>query len=69
MTQEQILNLTCLKHIKIYKLHQLGLKDKEVAALLNTNAGHVYNALKKYKNDPVRVDQANLITETNEQEV
>lgn len=51
MSQEQILSLQCKKHIKIYKLKQLGLKNGEIARLLETNAGHVYNALKLYTND------------------
>ena len=59
--KEQILQLTCKKHIKIYKLHQLGLKDKEVAQLLNTNSGHVYNALKAYKTHPEKVEAANAV--------
>lgn len=55
MTQETILALTCKKHIKIYKLAQLGLKNGDIAKLVGTNAGHVYNALKSYDNKPERV--------------
>lgn len=43
-----VINLTCKKHVKIYKLKQLGLTNKQIADELKTNAGHVYNALKKY---------------------
>lgn len=59
--KEQILSLTCKKHIKIYKLKELGLSNKEIADSLGTNQGHVYNALKKYKDDPKKVEQANAI--------
>lgn len=46
--KEQIIGLECKKHIKIYKLHQLGLDKKAIAAALGTNVGHVYNVLKDY---------------------
>jgi predicted transcriptional regulator len=62
MEKQQIIDLPCLKHVKIYKLKQLGLKDKEIAYLLGTNPGHVYNALKAYKNNPEKVSKANAIT-------
>jgi transcriptional regulator len=52
MEQETILQLQVKKHVKIYKLKQLGLKNSEIAKALNTNAGHVYNALKKYDLKP-----------------
>ena len=62
MTKEQVTELNCKKHIKIYKLKQLGLTNKEVAEALQTNVGHVYNALKKYDaNDKLKTD-ADLIT-------
>lgn len=52
MTKEQVITLDCKKHIKIYKLNQLGLNNKEIAETLSTNTGHVYNALKKYSVNP-----------------
>ena len=52
MTTQEIKQLTCLKHIKIYKLKQNGLKNSEIAKELGTNAGHVYNALKAYELNP-----------------
>jgi hypothetical protein len=52
MTQEQIVRLTCKKHIKVFLLSGLGLKNKEVAKLVGTNSGHVYNVIKDYKNHP-----------------
>lgn len=55
MTKETILALSCKKHIKIYKLAQLGLKNGDIAKLVGTNPGHVYNALKSYDNNPQRV--------------
>lgn len=61
MTQEQILSLECKKHIKMYKLSQLGLKNAEIAKLLTTNPGHVYNALKDYEKKPEKVEAANAI--------
>lgn len=48
MTEQEVKELTCLKHVKIYKLKQLGLKNSEIAKALGTNAGHVYNSLKMY---------------------
>lgn len=51
MTQEQVIALTCRKHVKIYKLKQIGLTKKEIAQLLGTNVGHVYNELKRYDLD------------------
>lgn len=52
MNEEQIKSLTCNKHVKIYKLKQLGMSNKEIATALGTNAGHVYNALKNYESKP-----------------
>ncbi len=45
---KRIVELACKKHIKMFKLKQLGLTNKQIADLLSTNAGHVWNALKKY---------------------
>ena len=62
MTKEQVTELNCKKHIKIYKLKQLGLSNKEIAEALQTNVGHVYKKKKKYDaNDKLKTD-ANLIT-------
>ena len=62
MTKEQVIEMSAKKHVKIYKLKQLGLTNKEVAEALKTNAGHVYNALKKYdESDKLKTD-ADLIT-------
>lgn len=63
MTEQinQIKELTAKKHVKIWKLHKLGLTNKEVAAHLGTNAGHVYNALKTYKDNQERINQAEAI--------
>jgi transcriptional regulator len=47
----QIKELTAKKHVKIWKLHKLGLTNKDVATALGTNVGHVYNVLKDYKNN------------------
>lgn len=58
---QKILSLTCLKHVKIYKLKQLGKTNKEIAVLVGTNAGHVYNALKDYESKPLKVEQANAL--------
>jgi DNA-binding NarL/FixJ family response regulator len=57
MNKEQVIALRCKKHVKIYKLKQLGLSNKEIAEALTTNAGHVYNVLKKYDaNDKLKTD-------------
>lgn len=61
MEKQQILDLKCKKHVKIFKLKQLGLKNKEIAAILNTNPGHVYNALKDYERKPEKVAAAEAL--------
>lgn len=58
MEQEQVLRLHCKKHVKIYKLKQLGLKNTEIAKLLGTNPGHVYNALKAYAGNDDKIKAA-----------
>lgn len=62
MTEEEVKQLTCRKHVKIYKLKQLGLKNSDIAKALGTNAGHVYNALKNYESKPELKDKADSIT-------
>lgn len=62
MTQEQVLKMTGAKHVKIYKLNQLGLTNKDIAALLGTNVGHVYNVLKDYRGNETKANAANAIT-------
>lgn len=52
MTKENIVALSAKKHVKIYKLKQLGLSNKDIASALATNPGHVYNALKNYDTKP-----------------
>lgn len=61
MNEFEILQLTCLKHIKIYGLHLNGLKNTEIAKLCGTNAGHVYNVLKSYKDNPEKIEKANAL--------
>jgi len=56
-----IINLTCSKHIKIYKLHKVGLTNKEVAENAKTNIGHVYNVLKDYNANPAKKNKSDLI--------
>lgn len=51
MTTQQVSELNCKKHVKIYKLKQLGLSNKQIAEELKTNVGHVYNELKRYNNN------------------
>ena len=53
-----VINLNCKKHVKIYKLNQLGLTNKEVASELNTNVGHVYNVIKSYSLSPEKIESA-----------
>lgn len=52
MTKEQVIEMTAKKHVKIYKLKQLGLTNKDIAEALKTNVGHVYNVLKSYELKP-----------------
>lgn len=52
MTEQEIKQLTCKKHVKIYKLKQNGMTNKQIAEAVGTNTGHVYNALKKYELNP-----------------
>ena len=61
MTKEEIIQLTCKKHIKIYKLKQLALTNKEIAEALGTNAGHVSNVLKDYESNQTKIDKSNSI--------
>jgi transcriptional regulator len=61
METTQILQLQVKKHVKIYKLKQAGLTNSQIAKELNTNAGHVYNALKKYSLKPELVKIADEI--------
>lgn len=61
MDTNNILTLDCKKHVKIYKLKQLGLSNKEVATLCGTNPGHVRNVLIDYTNKPEKVELANKI--------
>jgi IS30 family transposase len=56
-----IKELTCQKHIKIWKLHKLGLSNKDVATSLGTNTGHVYNVLKEYSLKPDKVTAAEAL--------
>jgi DNA-binding NarL/FixJ family response regulator len=62
MTKEQVSELNCKKHVKVYKLNQLGLSNKDVALELKTNVGHVFNVLKKYKESELLRTNADLIT-------
>ena len=55
-----ILELKCKKHVKIYKLSLLGLPKSQIASALTTNAGHVYNVLKDYNENPAKVEKAKL---------
>ena len=61
MNKDQIISLECKKHIKIYKLKQLGLSNKEISEALMTNTGHVYNALKKYNENEKLKQNADLL--------
>lgn len=58
---ESIKSLTCKKHIKIYKLKQVGLSNKQVAEMCGTNVGHVHNVMKDYSEKPEKVKVADAI--------
>ena len=59
MTQQEIIQMTGKKHVKIFKLSQLGIEKKEIAKLLGTNYGHVYNTLKDYEKNKTKAEAAN----------
>lgn len=59
--KEKILKLNSKKHVKIYKLHQLGLSRKQIADLLGTNSGHVGNVIKDYAKNPKKAEAANNV--------
>ncbi len=62
MTKEQIIESKCFKHVKIYKLKQVGLTNKEIATCLGTNVGHVHNELKRYSEHEELKIQSDAIT-------
>jgi hypothetical protein len=61
MIKEEILQLNSKKHIKIWKLHKLGLSNKEIASLLGTGVGHVFNVLKEYNSKPEKATIAEAL--------
>lgn len=44
-TIESIMALTCTKKEKILKLQAIGKSNKDIAELVGTNQGHVWNVL------------------------
>lgn len=66
MTKDQIVALDSKKHIKIWLLHKLGMTRKEIAEALGTNPGHVGNEIKKYEVDKQKQEEAEKITNKNE---
>lgn len=56
--QQSILALDGKKHVKAYLLSQTGLKNGEIALLLDTNQGAIGNALKDYNTNPEKVEKA-----------
>ena len=58
---KKVIGLECKKHIKIYKLMNSGLTNKETATALGTNTGHVYNVMKDYGQNPEKVKAADAI--------
>ena len=52
--KQQILSLTQKKHFKIWGLYLIGTPKKEIAGLLGTNYGHVYNVIKEYTANPLK---------------
>lgn len=61
MTENDIMQLDCKKHIKIYKLKQIGMSNKSIATNLTTNVGHVYNVLKDYESNPSKKEKSDLL--------
>lgn len=56
--ENKILQLDCKKHIKIYLLSKEGKTHKQIADLVKTNAGHVWNVLNEYKTKPEKAEIA-----------
>jgi predicted DNA-binding protein YlxM (UPF0122 family) len=50
----EICNLIQPKHVKIWRLHLLNISNKEIAEVVKTNRGHVYNVIKDYNNNPIK---------------
>lgn len=59
--KDKILQLSCKKHVKIFKLSQLNIPNKEIAQLTGSNTGHVWNVINDYKKDPKKVEAANKV--------
>lgn len=59
--EDQIMQIDCKKHIKIYLLSQQGIDNKKIAELVKSNAGHVWNVLNDYKTKPEKVELANKL--------
>lgn len=62
--KDQIVSANCKKHIKIWKLSQLGLSRKDIATMLKTNTGHVGNVLRDYASNEKKPLAANEIVIT-----
>lgn len=58
---KKVLDLVCKKHIQIYKLAALNVPNKQIAELLGTNAGHVWNVLNDYSTNEKKRAAADLI--------
>lgn len=56
--ENKILQLDCKKHVKIYLLSKEGKTKKEIADMVKTNAGHVWNVLNEYKTKPEKAELA-----------
>lgn len=56
MNKDQIKQIHSTKRVKIYLLSKAGLKNSEIAKELGTNAGHVYNVLKDFKDHPEKAE-------------
>lgn len=53
-----VINAAIKKHVKIWKLHEQGLSNADVATFLATNPGHVYNVIKDYNLNPEKIKKA-----------
>lgn len=58
-TVQDILKQKVEKHYKMYQLSLLdeNFSNRQIAVLTNTNQGHVWNELNRYKNDPNRAKE------------
>lgn len=53
----KILATKLKRHEQIWLLHEMLLTNKQVAAIMSTNAGHVGNSIKDYNEHPEKIQK------------